>query len=242
MRIARPARLGKGVLMPWGNHRKPVKNETHRTKSLITWAVMTDAIVEQQVTRMDLGCDNQAAKRLSQLITGDPFSMRILSAVRAMQLPDWAIGAGFVRNIVWDHLHGFRSRTPLPDIDVLYFDKRVQLPSRDYETERQLKADFPDLSWSVRNQARMHLRNGDQPYASTLDAMRYWLEKPTAVAVRLNDAGKLEVLAPFGLGCLFGMRGEPTPSGLRKYDQYIARMRAKAWSVTWPKVRVQGLG
>ncbi|MAI45017.1 MAG: hypothetical protein CBC34_003705, partial [Hyphomicrobiaceae bacterium TMED74] len=78
--------------------------------------------------------------------------------------------------------------------------------------------------------------------APTLDAVRYWLEQPTAVAVRLNDAGKLEVLAPFGLGCLFGMRGEPTPSGLRKYDQYIARMRAKAWSVTWPKVRVQGLG
>ena len=202
---------------------------------------MTDPIVEQQLTRMALGCDNQAAERLSELITSDPFTMRVLAAVRAMQLPDWAIGAGFVRNIVWDHLQGLRRRTSLPDIDVLYFDPQIQAPIQDQIIERQLTADFPDLPWSVRNQARMHTRNGDQPYASTLDAMRYWLEKPTAVAVRLDDAWKLEVLAPFGLGCLFDMRGEPTPSGLRKYDQYIARMRAKAWSDTWPKVRVQGL-
>ncbi|MEM9359895.1 MAG: nucleotidyltransferase family protein, partial [Pseudomonadota bacterium] len=99
----------------------------------------------------------------------------------------------------------------------------------------------PGLPWSVRNQARMHLRNGDQPYHSTLDAMRYWLEKPTAVAVRINRLDQLEILAPFGLDCLIGMRGEPTPRGLEKYDQYLERMHAKNWPATWPKVRVRGL-
>ena len=73
-------------------------------------------------------------------------------------MPDWAIGDGFVRNIVWDHLQGLNRRMPLPDIDILDFDKLIRPPSYDQEIERQLTADFPDLPWSVGNQARMHIR------------------------------------------------------------------------------------
>lgn len=36
----------------------------------------------------------------------------------------------------------------------------------------------------LRNQEQMHIRNGDQPYSSALDAMRYWPETATAVATR----------------------------------------------------------
>ena len=167
--------------------------------------------------------------------------MQCLEAVSTLELPDWAIGAGFVRNVVWDRLHEFRHRTPLPDIDVLYFDMVRRTAAEDSELERMLTDLCPGRPWSVRNQARMHRRNGDQPYHSTEDAMRYWLEKPTAVAVRINRDAEIEILAPFGVECLIEMRGEPTPSGLRKYDQYTARMQAKNWPAIWPKVRVEGL-
>ena len=42
--------------------------------------------------------------------------------VAQARAPDWCIAAGFVRNRVWDHLHGVvPARAPV-DIDVLYFD------------------------------------------------------------------------------------------------------------------------
>ena len=48
--------------------------------------------------------------------------MEQLRAVRRLALPDWCIAAGFVRNRVWDHLHGIvPSRAPA-DIDVLYYE------------------------------------------------------------------------------------------------------------------------
>ncbi len=185
--------------------------------------------------------DRQLAQQLAEIILTDEFSMRALKAVQQLELRDWAIGAGFVRNVIWDSLHGFDARTLLPDIDVLYFDRSCLAASRDREIECLLNESHPDLPWSVRNQARMHLRNGDPPYRSTFDALHYWLEKPTAVAVRFNRSDQLEILAPFGLDCLIGMQGEPTPRGLQKYDQYLARMRAKDWPATWPKVQVTGL-
>ncbi|MEO1142771.1 MAG: nucleotidyltransferase family protein, partial [Pseudomonadota bacterium] len=102
--------------------------------------------------------------------------METLQAARGIGLPDWAIGAGFIRNAVWDHLHGYDKITPLADIDVLYFEPSDLSKERELDIEAILKAILPDRPWSVRNQARMHLRNNDAPYASTEDALRYWLE------------------------------------------------------------------
>lgn len=61
-------------------------------------------------------------KKLIELIQKDSLRMGVLSAVYAARLPDWYIGAGFIRNLVWDHLHDFPG-TPLNDIDVIYFFK-----------------------------------------------------------------------------------------------------------------------
>ncbi len=157
-----------------------------------------------------------------------------LQAARALGLPDWAIGAGFVRNAVWDRLSGL-PRTPLDDVDVLFFDPADTSRERETALEARLAAALP-RPWSVRNQARMHLRNGDAPYRSTEDAMRHWLETPTAVAVRLEADGSLAILAPFGLDDLLAMRGAPTPAGRAKPDQYRERMQAKDWPARWPGV------
>ncbi len=57
----------------------------------------------------------------------------------------------------------------------------------------------------------MHLRNGDAPYGSSAEALAHWLETPTAVALRLNQGGGLELLAPLGTGDLLGLVVRPTP-------------------------------
>ncbi|MGI9372066.1 MAG: nucleotidyltransferase family protein [Hyphomicrobiales bacterium] len=174
--------------------------------------------------------------RLVDLLSNDADRMDALSAVKSMALDDWAIGAGFVRNAVWGHLHGFDIPTALDDIDILYFNPGNLEPARDIEIEAQLSAAAPGRPWSVRNQARMHLRNDDQPYVSTLDAMSNWLETPTCVGVRVNASNQLEVLAPYGLDDLFSLRICPTPRGLQKSETYLMRVRQKEWLRKWPKL------
>jgi hypothetical protein len=97
----------------------------------------------------------------------------------------------------------------------------------------------PALPWSVRNQARMHNRNGDGPYCSTADALRFWLETPTCIAVRRDNDGGLEIMAPYGLEDLFSMSIRPTPRGRVRKAEYLSRIQEKLWHERWPNVTVE---
>lgn len=163
--------------------------------------------------------------------------MAALEAVQALDLPDGWIGAGFVRAPVWDALHGYDRPTPLDDIDVIYFDPRQDSVALDMYWERLLGLIAPGLPWSVHNQARMHERNGDAPYSDMADALRHWLETPTALAVRLGADG-LELLAPFGIDDLINLRLYPTPAGRLKPEQFKQRLESKGWLTRWPRINL----
>lgn len=184
---------------------------------------------------------DNAEKHLTGWIAASPFAMRCLRLVRDLDLPDWAIGAGFVRSLAWDRLSGFARPTPLADIDVLFFDPGDLSPRREAEAADWLDAAWPGQSWSPRNQARMHAGNGDLPYRDTADAIANWLETPTAVAVRLLHDDRLEIIAPHGLDDLMALRVRPTLAGQRRIAAYHARMAAKNWAATWPNVVVEGV-
>lgn len=171
------------------------------------------------------------------LIAGDAWRMDVLRTTRALNLPDWAIGAGFVRSRVWDWLDGDRRATIPSDIDVLYFDTADLSPEQEAAYESELNGMLP-APWSVTNQARMHGYNGDAPYSSTADAIRHWLETPACVAVRLAADGALELIAPWGLDDLFALIVRPTPSGREKLDLYRRRLDRKQWRKSWPQLCV----
>jgi len=42
----------------------------------------------------------------------------------------------------------------------------------------------------------MHSVNSDEPYDSTLDAIKYWPETATAIAIRINQEDEIEFSAP----------------------------------------------
>jgi hypothetical protein len=172
--------------------------------------------------------------------TGTAWRREALEAVASLGLPDSWIGAGFVRAPVWDALHGFPEPTPLDDIDVVYFDPTCRDPEAERAHEAALGRLLPALPWSVRNQARMHLRNGDDPYRSTADALTRWLETPTAVALRL-EAGRPRLLAPLGLDDLLGLVIRPTPHArvhARRMAAFRERVATKGWLRAWPRLRV----
>ena len=170
-------------------------------------------------------------------IRSDSRRMAMLRAVARLGLPDCWIGAGFVRNLVWDRLHGYARATPLNDIDVLFFDPLDRSRATEQALEARLLQAMPGEPWSVRNQARMHRRNKDAPYRSTGHALMFWAETPTAVAVGLRG-GRLALIAPFGIDDLVGLTVRPTPRFRHKMAVYRARVAGKDWPALWPKLTI----
>lgn len=179
---------------------------------------------------------------ISALIESDKWMMDILKAAAILGLPDWWVCAGFVRTKIWDTLHGFEKRTPLGDIDVIYFDAGDTDERTEKRLEERLHQSMPGLPWSVKNQARMHVVNGNPPYKSSIDAISKFPETATALGVRLDECGGLSLAAPCGLGDVLAMRIKPTPAFGRDDELlkvYRRRLEQKRWTAKWPKVRIE---
>jgi hypothetical protein len=175
---------------------------------------------------------------VAEIIRTDSVRWHLLGLVRDLALPDCWVGAGFVRNAVWDRKHGRAPSPPDGDVDVIWFDPGRADPEEDEVHEAALRRREPSVVWSVKNQARMHLRNGDVPYGSSTDAMRFWPETATAVAARRTAGDECEVAAPFGSTDLHGLILRPTPRFAgEKYPIYQERLRTKGWLQRWPSLR-----
>lgn len=162
--------------------------------------------------------------------------MRALFAAANLDLPDWCLAAGFVRNLVWDKIHGFSPATVLNDIDLIYFDPEDTSESKDRKLEQQL-AGVLDVPWSVKNQARMHKRNCDRPYTSSSDAMSYWVEVETAVGAALDSSGDILLVSPFGLDALFNFTVTINAKRPKPQD-FEDRVTSKRWLEIWPRLVV----
>jgi hypothetical protein len=162
----------------------------------------------------------------------------LLCHVETLCLPDSWVGAGFVRNSVWDVLHGSRiDASRLNDIDVIFFDPSDAGEEREADLERRLRQVAPGFAWSVKNQARMHGRNGDRPYSDTFDAIAHWPETATAIAAR-RVQGRIEIIAPHTINDLLNLIVRPTPAFRHKMDVYRRRVTDKNWPARWPKLTV----
>jgi len=156
-----------------------------------------------------------------------------------LDLPDCWVAAGFVRNAVWEHLHGRPASPPEGDVDVVWFSRDRTGVEADRTLESALRTLDPTIDWSVKNQVRMHVRNADPPYISIEDAMAHWPETATAVGVRLTGGDALRIAAPLGLDDLFALVVRPTPRFMgEKHAVFMERVHGKGWLRTWPRLRL----
>ncbi|MFC1236337.1 nucleotidyltransferase family protein [Vibrio sp. F74] len=174
--------------------------------------------------------------QVTELLEKDVLRLRALRCVQSLQLPDCYVAAGFIRNMVWDFVHDYRFSTPLNDVDVIYFDSNESSNNVHEHYEQQLSEMMPNLNWQVRNQAKMHMRNGDKPYKSTLDAMGYWVEKETSVAARILDSHQIECISAFGFESLFQLK--LTYNSKRDRTTFEQRVSSKGWLIQWPRLTV----
>ncbi|HRX95815.1 MAG TPA: nucleotidyltransferase family protein [Bacteroidales bacterium] len=148
------------------------------------------------------------------------------------------LGGGAIRNLVWDELHGYTPISQIKDLDIIYFDKLSNTKEHDKRIEEQLYKKIPNIKWSVKNQARMHLWNHEEAYDSFEEAILKWPETCTAIAVRINGNDELEFIKPFGFGDLYRLIVTPTPHFKTKLDRFRERHTTKEWIKTWPKLKI----
>lgn len=187
--------------------------------------------------------EHRLSEQLEKLVRGSPWMMGILTAVRACALPDWLVGAGALRDLVWGEMQGAFDPAQVKDVDVAFFDPYDLSPAREETAAAVLRSSRPDVRWDVKNQAAVHLwyesRFGVavEPLISAADGVGTWPETATSVALRLQADDRLEIVAPCGLDDLLDGVYRRNPRRVT-VEEYRRRLQRKNVAQRWPKVRV----
>lgn len=177
--------------------------------------------------------------RLIAILQQDSYILSILQTVEKLQLSDCWVAAGLIRSKVWDTLYDYH--TKINDIDVIYFDQTDISEDTEKKLEAKLEKWMPGQPWSVKNQARMHLKNNNLPYTSSFDGVSHFPETPTAVAAQIYRH-EIKIMAPHGLDDLFQGIVKPTPyyvKGTKLHSIYKERMRNKKWDSAWKNLIIK---
>lgn len=170
------------------------------------------------------------------LIKKDEWMMEVLKIAEKLDLPDWVIGAGFVRNKVWDYLHGFSNeKVDTPDVDLVYYDPKGNDEKADEELSIKIK-NKTGINFEVVNEFYAHNFNNIPPYKSTEDAISQWPETVTSLGVKLEN-GKLKLIAPYGIDDLINLIIRKSPKFPGTQEVIKERVKKKQWFEKWPKLK-----
>lgn len=175
---------------------------------------------------------------ISRIIENDEWMMNVLRAAEKLDLPDWWIGAGFLRDKIWDYIENNDSQ-PTRDVDLVYFNPDDVKPETDWAYDETMKSHYPFAEWEVRNQARMHYVSDSRPFSSTEDGISHWVETATCIAVKLEN-GALKYIFSYGTDDLFGLIARPIPffNTKEKIKTFYDRVEKKRWKDKWPDLKV----
>ena len=186
---------------------------------------------------------NNSKNKLIEIIQNEDWLMEGLENVRSLNLPDWYIAAGAIRNTVWNKLHRIPGKSNLADVDVVYFDDSDMKDKGEKEFETLLTEMNPSLNWEVVNQSRSHLfyhnRSISQPkMKSSCESISYWIETPTCIGARLEQDDSITICAPHGLEDLWNLIIRPIPPPYQNMPLYNERIKKKKWDKIWPKLKI----
>jgi hypothetical protein len=169
--------------------------------------------------------------------------MSALNAARVVDPPDWLIGAGAIRDLVWDRLHGVQKPARPKDVDLVFFDPALLDESGEQSVLEALCELAPEVPWDVSNQAAVHVWYPQAfgievpSLSSSADGVGTWPETASAVAVRLMADDAMKVVAPFGLDDLFGLVCRRNPRRVT-IEEYRRRIERKQIAQRWPRVQI----
>lgn len=180
-------------------------------------------------------------KELKEIVKSDKQLMEILRSVKSLNLNNWCVGAGIVRDLVWSRLHNLTDYS-FKDIDVAYhnFDEDISLQ---YIHENHLARLKPEFEWDVKNQANVHMWYSKkfgleiEPLLSINESISIWPETATCVGVYLDCQDNVQLIAPYGLNDLFDivLRRNPKIVTIKEFER---RIESKDIINKWSKITI----
>jgi len=123
------------------------------------------------------------ADELTDILASSDWFLATLDRVATVDPPRWWVGAGVIRDLVWDTRFGDGfDPSRLKDVDVAYFDGTDLTTDREVGLASELREMDPSIAWDVKNQAAVHqwypARFGldVQPFQSVSEAVATWPE------------------------------------------------------------------
>ncbi|MCC5626701.1 nucleotidyltransferase family protein [Nostoc sphaeroides CHAB 2801] len=157
--------------------------------------------------------------RLQMILNDTPIDT-VLRAIAQLNLPNWWLAGGAVRNTVWSSIFGNECKLGIKDFDIAFFDIEGNR-SQELAAKATLTEQFPHEQFDVKNQASFaRWRTGSRLYTSTEDGITDWLHTATAVGVRLDAQSQWQFFTPYGLDDLFSGIIRPTPAHIDNVDAH----------------------
>lgn len=180
---------------------------------------------------------------LLEIIKGDKRLMRILQVAQSVNLPNWYIGAGVIRNTVWDTLHEVPQPSPIRDIDFIYYSAE---PIDEVPIRKKLQEVFPNVEWDIKNSATVHewykaKRNIDRPALfSSEEDIDAWPETASCIGIRITKDNSFLIYAPYGINDLLDMvfRRNKTNEYSVSPEVFKRRVIDKKIAQRWPKATI----
>lgn len=217
----------------------PSNSDKEHARALKSLSSKFDYEAKLETTLSDITDSDRHETIIKTIVQQSPSIIRILQTCQKVD-SNLYVGGGLIRNCVWDYLHGFALPSSIDDVDVVYFDQKLAKKENDLAYEKRLSCIDPNVDWSVKNQARMHIHNNESAYLDLEDAISKWPEQATAMAFRLLPSGDLDFIAPFGFDDLFRLVVRPTPHFAARMNDYQSRIDAKKWKDKWPHLLIFG--
>ncbi len=178
--------------------------------------------------------------RISDIVRRDELISSALFRARELNLPNWWLVGGCIRDVVWSNLmFGDCDYSIINDIDIVYFDPSQESKYIDDKLEYDLGG-LHGVRWSVKNQYRMHVHNKDIRYINIVDAVYKFPETISTICFSLTPSGDIISFNCYGFEDLFNMRFRPTPYFLKNStrESFHTRVKAKGWTAKWPNATI----
>ena len=172
------------------------------------------------------------------LLDDQPMVSASIEAAMRVNLPNWCIVGGFLRDLAWGSVFG--RAVPPRDIDLIYLNHEDISPDTDRRIEENLQS-ISGLPFRVKNQARMHIYNAEERYISVADAMEKFPVTVSAIGITGSRSGSPVIFSTFGYEALFTPVFQITPHFIEKnrQDDFFAYLNRNRLPERWPEVPVE---
>lgn len=177
-----------------------------------------------------------ATKNILDIVGNSSRITSIIQTIKLISNENLMLTGGSLRNVVWNYLHYYTEEYELEDCDIIFYNPSNLTKAYEEFIKNNLEYLKPNIKWSVKNQARMHIRNGHKPYTGIYNALSAFPETCSAVAIDKS----WNIISPYGLDDLLNLIVTPTPFCIdNEIEVYHRRVRQKNWIDKWADLKLE---